>query len=220
MQCGTSHHRKQLRSFTADLQSLSAVPLFISVDAEGGSVNRLKRQYGFSAALPSAEKLGAQSPEETGRAAEALAVELRDNGINWNFAPVTDVNINPDSPAIGGIQRSFSDDPTVVVSHADAFIRALRKHNVIPTLKHFPGHGSADNDTHLGVADVTESYRYDSEIAPYRDLIAGGYTDPVMTAHIVNRNLDTDGLPGTLSRPITTALLRENTRFYRCCHIG
>ncbi|WP_420639011.1 glycoside hydrolase family 3 protein [Candidatus Poriferisocius sp.] len=204
---------EQLRGLIADLQSQAAIPYFVAVDAEGGFVNRLKERYGFTAVVPSAQTLGQGPVGDTAAAAEALAVQLDDLGINWNLAPVVDVNVHPESPAIGAYERSFSADPIVVVEHAEAFVGALQERRVIPTLKHFPGHGSAVGDTHLGVTDVTDSYAREEELAPYRMMIDGGYDDVVMTAHIVNRNLDASASPATLSSAIMTGLLRDELGF-------
>lgn len=204
---------EQLRALTARLQDTAAIPYFIAIDAEGGYVNRLKEKYGFGVKAPTALELGRQSPANTAAVAGALAGELRAAGINWNLAPVVDVNIDPDSPAIGKWERSFSADPAAVAAHAAAFIDAHRERGVITALKHFPGHGSAGGDTHLGVTDVTDTYRRDAELAPYSALIGGGYGGPVMTAHIVNRNLDAAGRPATLSADIMTGLLRAELGF-------
>ena len=202
---------KQLRALTSALQGIA--PYFIAVDAEGGYVNRLKNKYGFTVSAPSAQALGRKSPGKTQRVADALARELKEMGINWNFAPVVDVNIDPESPAIGVIERSFSDVPRAVVAHANAFIKAHQEQQVIPTLKHFPGHGSAAGDTHLGVTDVTETYRRAKELLPYQKFIQKGYEDPIITAHIVNRRLDKGGRPATLSHDIMTKLLRYEMGF-------
>ncbi len=204
---------EQLLALTEEIQSISSIPLFVAVDAEGGLVNRLKEKYGFTLVVPSAAELGTGAAEETERIAGELATEFKDAGLNWNFAPVVDVNVDPESPAIGKLDRSFSDDPAVVSAQAGAFAGGLREHGVIPALKHFPGHGSASGDTHLGVTDVTETYQQQTELAPYETLIADGYDDPIMTAHIVNRNLDPAGRPGTLSHQIITELLRERLGF-------
>ena len=204
---------EQLSTLTAELQMDSAIPLFIAIDAEGGYVNRLRTRYGFPLVVPSAQTLGEGSPEDTAAIAAELAAELSAYGINWNLAPVVDVNIDPDSPAIGYWERSFSADPEVVTAHARAFIEGHREHGVITVLKHFPGHGSAAGDTHIGVTDVTATYQRADELEPYRRLIAEGYDAPVMTAHIVNRNLDERALPATLSRLIMTDLLRGEIGF-------
>ena len=202
---------RQLRRLTSALQGIA--PYFIAVDAEGGYVNRLKEEYEFSVSVPSAQELGRQSPGKTKKVADALARELKDLGINWNFAPVVDVNIDPKSPAIGAIERSFSDVPRAVVAHANVFIKAHQEQQVIPTLKHFPGHGSAAGDTHLGVTDVTQTYRRAKELLPYQKFIQKGYDDPILTAHIVNRKLDKSGRPATLSYDIMTRLLRYEMGF-------
>ena len=203
----------QLRALTTQLQEFAEIPLLIAIDAEGGYVNRLKEKYGFTVLVPTAQTLGAGTVAETASVAAALAAELAAAGINWDLAPVVDVNIDPESPAIGRWERSFSDNPSVVAAHAEAFLAALQDGEVAPTLKHFPGHGSASGDTHLGVTDVTETYQREAELAPYRALIDAGYDGAVMTAHIVNRQLDASGRPATLSRPIMTDLLRGELGF-------
>ena len=204
---------QQLGALTAELQAASTTSLFIAIDAEGGYVNRLRTRYGFPLVVPSAQTLGEGSPEDTAAIAAELAAELSAYGINWNLAPVVDVNIDPESPAIGYWERSFSADPEVVTAHARAFVEGHREHGVITVLKHFPGHGSAAGDTHIGVTDVTDTYQRADELEPYRRLIAEGYDAPIMTAHIVNRNLDERALPATLSRPIMTDLLRGEMGF-------
>ena len=203
----------QLKALTTDLQAASTLPLLIAVDAEGGYVNRLKQKYGFPLYVPSAETMGMGTTQQTASTAALIAMQLAEHGINWNLAPVVDVNINPNSPAIGNIGRSFGADPAAVAAHATAFVESHQNARIIPILKHFPGHGSATGDTHLGVTDVTSTYVYDDEIYPYELLISAGYDDPVMTAHIVNRNLDPDAKPATLSHDVVTGLLRERLGF-------
>ena len=195
------------------MQDQAAIPYFIAIDAEGGYVNRLKEKYGFTLKVPTAQQLGRGAAAETAAIAGQLADEMQETGLNWNLAPVVDVNVNPESPAIGAIERAFSADPAVVAAHAQAFSGAMRQQQVIPTLKHFPGHGSAAGDTHLGVTDVTATYNRESELAPYQELIGGGYDGAVMTAHIVNRNLDAAARPATLSPPIISGLLRQELGF-------
>lgn len=203
----------QLEALTAGLQGHSEIPLLIAVDAEGGLVNRLKQKYGFAVVVPSAAELAAAGPESTAEIAAALAEQLRSLGINWNLAPVVDVDVNPDSPAIGALGRAFSADPAEVAEHARAFADAHRHRSVVPTLKHFPGHGSADGDTHLGVVDVTDTFVRGAELAPYRTLFQDGYDGAVMTNHVVNRVLDPSALPATLSAAVVTNLLRNELGF-------
>ena len=204
---------EQLGALIAELQDESEIPLLVAIDAEGGYVNRLKEKYGFAVVVPTALTLGGGSVASTAEIASALAAEMAELGINWNLAPVVDVNVDPESPAIGRWERSFGDDPALVAAHAGAFLRALQDAEVAPTLKHFPGHGSASGDTHLGVTDVTATWQRDEELAPYRALIDEDYDGAVMTAHIVNRQLDPSGRPATLSRPIITDLLRGELEF-------
>ena len=202
---------EQVRALTAEIRATVSDDVLIAVDAEGGFVNRLKTKYGFEVDVPSAETLGEGTTEETFVIASDLAQQMRSVGINLNLAPVVDVNVFDQSPAIGYYERSFSDDPEIVISHAQAFIRGHKQHKVFTTLKHFPGHGSATGDTHLGVTDITDTYQPEREQLPYATLIANGYKWPIMTAHITY--LPYDSVPATLSHRIVTQLLRNELGF-------
>jgi beta-N-acetylhexosaminidase len=109
-------------------------------------------------------------------------------------------------------ERAFSADPDSVALFAAEFMKQHRKMNIVTSLKHFPGHGSSKDDTHLGIADVTNTWN-EKELIPYQRLIESGQIDAIMTAHIVNKKLDDKGLPGTLSKKITTELLRDKLHF-------
>ncbi|MDQ5908914.1 MAG: beta-N-acetylhexosaminidase [Pseudomonadota bacterium] len=147
----------QLQALTASLKNLARTPLFIAVDQEGGNVARLKERYGFPPTV-TAQSLGtADDLALTAQAADRIANTLVENGLNLNFAPVVDLNVNPDSPAIGKYQRSFSADPAIVTRHAGEFVNRQRQRGVMSALKHFPGHGSATADSHQGFVDVTET---------------------------------------------------------------
>lgn len=197
----------QLAALTAGLQAAAGRPLLIAIDHEGGLVNRFAGDFGFASNL-SAQELGARNDLATTRAqAENAAQRLAAFGINLNLAPVVDLNLNPASPAIGRVQRSFSADPAIVTEQARVVIESHHKYNVLCTLKHFPGHGSARTDSHAGFVDVSESWQ-ESELAPYQSLIGAGLCDAVMTAHIFNANLDPT-YPATLSQPIITGILRQ-----------
>ena len=197
----------QLRLLVDDLQQLAPLPLLVGIDQEGGRVCRLKERDGF-APCASAASLGGESPAVVGEHAEALAAMLADCGVNLNFAPVVDLDLNPANPIIGRHQRSFSADAATVVACARAFVEAHHRFGVGCCLKHFPGHGSAGGDSHLGFVDVTGCWQA-VEIEPYRMLLTAGYTDGIMTAHLVHRGLDPSGLPATLSPAIITGLLRD-----------
>jgi beta-N-acetylhexosaminidase len=141
-----------------------------------------------------------------------MAKTLSDLGINLNLAPVVDLNLQPSSPAIGARQRSFSADPVVVTENARLFIQAHRQNGILTVLKHFPGHGSALGDTHLGFTEVTQTWQ-SQELQPYRALIKGGLAEAVMTAHIFHRALDATA-PATLSSKVINRLLRQDFGFH------
>ncbi|MEO8287917.1 MAG: glycoside hydrolase family 3 N-terminal domain-containing protein [Chloroflexota bacterium] len=201
----------QLKRLTADLQAIAPTPLLISVDQEGGSVARLKPQYGFAQTVSQQYLGNLNDASTTYRYADETAGTLRSTGINMNLAPVVDLNTNPSNPVIGVYGRSFSADPLTVTTHSEQVINAHREHGIFCTLKHFPGHGSSRADSHLGFTDVTATWS-PVELEPYMDIIRAGLCDVVMTAHIFNANLDPD-LPATLSRKTITGLLRDDFGF-------
>ncbi len=207
---------QQVRALTAQLrkaasESGTAIPLFISIDQEGGKVNRLKPRYGFPSSV-SQQYLGKINNADSTRAyAAKTAQTLTDYGFNLNFAPSVDVNVNPDNPVIGRVERSFSADPRVVAAQATIIVEEHRKKGIITTLKHFPGHGSSKADSHKGFVDVSETWKPD-EIVPYATLIASGNVDMIMTAHIFNARLDS-ALPATLSKRIITGILRDSLKY-------
>jgi len=204
--------KSELALLIETLQKNADIPLFISIDEEGGRVSRMKTRYGFPKNV-SAQYLGRlDNLDSTHFFARQTANLLNSFGINMNYAPVVDVNLNPRNPVIGRIERSFSSDYNEVIKHANAVIEAHRKQGLISVLKHFPGHGSSRSDTHLGLTDVTETWQIE-EIYPYAALIDSGKVQAVMTAHIVNKSLDGTKNPATLSKRIVTALLRDFLRF-------
>jgi len=202
---------EQLKKLISDLQHYSSIPLFITVTAEGGKINRLKSRDGFID-FPSAKELGKiQDYEFTKQVALKLSQQLKELGFNMNFAPVVDVDINPKNPIIGALGRSFSSDPNQVTLHAQAFIEAHHQNNIIIVAKHFPGHGSSKEDSHLGMVDVTNVYK-EEELIPYKLLQGKGLLDAVMTAHIINRKVD-KYYPATLSSNFLQGILREQIGF-------
>ena len=201
----------QLRKLTRELQQAAAVPLFIAVDQEGGRTARLKTKYGFPESVSAAELGQINNPDSTYRSSLVTAETLANTGINVNFAPVVDLNSNPENPVIGSLERSFSSDPAVVSVHAAATVKALCAKKIVPTLKHFPGHGSSTTDTHKDFTDITMSWDK-TELEPYRKLIGDGYSGFVMTAHVYNANLDPI-YPATLSKRIITGILRDSLGF-------
>src|SRR3990170_3133392 len=169
-----------LKKITWTYQKAAPIPLFICIDQEGGRVNRLKDKYGFPRSI-TAEAMGNASSLDSVRFySEATAATLAGLGINVNFAPVVDLASNPENPIIAKYGRAFSANEDSVTLLAKEFIKGHRKFNVLTSLKHFPGHGSSKSDTHLGIADVTNTWHM-RELKPYQDLIDSGYTDAVMT---------------------------------------
>jgi beta-N-acetylhexosaminidase len=199
----------QIQQLNSQIRSLAQTRPFIAVDQEGGSVARLNQSNGF-AASSSAYWLGTvlNSPDSTARQAGTMAEWLNSSGFSVNFAPVVDVNVNPQSPAIGHYGRSFSANPSTVAMHAGRFIDQFHARRIITTLKHFPGHGSAGTDSHLDLPDITTTWA-DSELIPYRSLLAANKVDLVMVGHLYNAHIDSL-YPSSLSYNTVTGLLRQS----------
>ncbi len=202
----------QITSLTSQLSSFSKSQLLLAVDQEGGKVARFGSTNGFSS-TPTAFHLGTQvNREDSTRATAALmAGWLSKTGFNINFAPVADVNVNPLSPAIGKNERSFSSNPDTVSKHVSWFIDEFHKKKIITTLKHFPGHGSASADSHLGFTDVTNTWTA-KELQPFRSAITNGEADIVMAGHLFNAKIDSQ-YPASLSYKTITKLLRDSLKF-------
>lgn len=201
----------QLLKLASSLVAYSSNPPFIAIDQEGGMVSRLKPSMGFPKSV-SAQYLGEVDNEDTTRFyARRSAQEFMVVGVNTNFAPVVDVNTNPDNPVIAKYERSFSSDPLKVAEHAGYIIDEFDVEGVLSVLKHFPGHGSSTTDSHLGVTDVTNTWN-EKELLPYKILFEEKKINAVMTAHIFNANLDPDW-PATLSPKTINGLLRDSLGF-------
>ena len=202
--------KQRLARMTSQLRAWADYPLLIAVDQEGGKVARLKPQYGFQPTV-TAEYLGTVDNEDTTRYYSArLAREMREVGINVNLAPVVDV-LNHDCPAVGHFERSFATDPATIARHAGWFIDESHRQGVLCTLKHFPGHGNATDDSHYGFVDVTNKWSR-LELEPFGRLIASGQAHLIMTAHLFNRQIDAD-YPATLSAKTINGLLRSEMGF-------
>jgi beta-N-acetylhexosaminidase len=199
---------QQTEKLISDLQKYSDTPLFTAVDVEGGNVNRLKSKYGFKT-ISSAQEMAKNNTIDS--ESKKIAEELKELGFNMDFAPVVDLDINPLSPIIGALERSFSSNPDIVIDNARIFINNLKENNIVSVVKHFPGHGSALSDTHLGATDVTDTYKQE-ELIPYQKLNEEGLISAVMTAHIINRNIDENN-PATLSEKFLQDILRKQIEF-------
>jgi len=205
-----------LARICADLQRIAAEakipPLFLALDQEGGSIVRIA-----SGMTVFTSQMGlAATPDPAAavqRAATITAGELRANGVNWNFAPVADVNNEPLNPIIGN--RSYGSDPQRVSSLVAAAVRAYAAAGLLCCAKHFPGHGAATVDSHLAlpIIDVDRARLDRVELPPFRAAIAAG-VPAIMLAHLIVPALDpTPSLPASLSRRVTTDLLRRELGF-------
>ena len=193
-------------ALTAALGDESPPPL-IAVDEEGGRVQRLASVLG---PLPSAREMARTlSPAQIRETARAHGEAMRALGITVDFAPVADVSSEPDDGPIG--DRSFSDDPEVVIAAAGAFAAGLREAGVLPTLKHFPGHGQASGDSHDGLVTTPPIDEMAGDLAPFRVLVDDGDV-AVMTGHLDVPGL-TDGEPASLSPAAVEGLLRTDLGF-------
>ena len=198
----------QVQNLCRRLQETSKVGLLIGIDQEGGRVMRLREDKFL---LPSARELTRFPPEEVETKAEFLAKRLHEAGINLNFAPVLDVDSNPDNPVIA--DRSFGTDPQTVARYALAFAQGQKKAKVISCGKHFPGHGDTDTDSHLELPVVRHPReRLDAvELPPFREAIQAGF-DMLMSAHVLYPALDAEE-PATCSPAILRNLLRLEMGF-------
>ena len=201
----------QLRALTDDLRHQAQDPLFVAIDQEGGTVARLNSGNGFESTLTAYELGQTDSEEATRSQAAKMAGWLDEGGINMNLAPVVDVNVNPQSPAIGGLDRSFSDDPQAVTRHSGWFIDEFERRDIITGLKHFPGHGNAEDDSHSDFTDITRTWK-EKELHPYEALIDEEYSGLIMPGHLYHSGFDEEH-PATLSGEVLQGMIREELGF-------
>ncbi|OJJ14211.1 hypothetical protein BKI52_43865 [marine bacterium AO1-C] len=199
--------KPQLKKLISDLKKLSKVPLLVAVDEEGGKVSRLSAKFGFTSTQRPQEIGEINQLPATEKWASHIAGKVKEMGFNVNFAPVVDLNVNPKAPIIGRLGRSFSGDVETLVNHAYKFAEVHQKQGIICAIKHFPGHGSAVADSHLGFTDVTDTWN-SIELAPFKRMIEKGFQGMVMTAHVFNKKLD-DKYPATMSKKIMNDYLRK-----------
>lgn len=222
---------------TREKQNLLSLPLIISVDQEGGHADRLSRDLGFKGAALAEQSFGTKLAlaginkkqkilREAYTYAFGIGQELKAMHFNVNFSPVVDVNINPTNPIIGGLGRSFSSNPEIVTKLSWQYIKAYEANDIMPVIKHFPGHGSSSSDSHLGLVDVTNSYQMQQELYPYKKLINENFGGMIMTTHVINGQIDKTQCrkgkisdhqtwcPGTMSYKTLTDLLRNKLHYH------
>jgi len=200
----------QIWELTQQLQSYSDDGLLVAIDQEGGSVTRLKPDYGFPK-LHSWHHIGIlDNLLITEQFALSISDTLKVCGINLNLAPVLDLNYGAKT-IIGKSKRALSEDPKKVIEHARIFINELKKNNIISCGKHFPGQGSAFGDTHEGITDISKTWNI-ADLQPYSELNQSGDLDMVMVAHVFNKKMD-HKFPASLSKDIINNVFRKNLGF-------
>lgn len=186
------------------------LPPFITLDQEGGAVERLTEKVGFKE-IPNAEIIAANnSPEGAGLIYADMAQKVAELGFTVNFGPVVDLNLNADNPIIAKYGRAFGKTAKTVIPYAQAFVEAHRNAGLLTALKHFPGHGSSTADSHEGFVDITKTWQK-SELLPYQALIGAGLADFVMVGHLIHT--DYSELPSSLSPEWITGVLRGELGF-------
>ena len=203
--------RAGIESMTQLFQSAAKTgkPL-ISVDQEGGAVQRLGAKSGW-AAIPAAQAVAARNTPEQARGIYAqMARELKAAGFNLNLAPVVDLGFEPKNPIVYKWGRAFGKDGATVAQYAGAFVEGHRSQGVLTAHKHFPGHGSTFVDSHDRPVDLIPTWRAD-ELVPFRDMAKRGLIDIVMSGHLTHAKI-TGGLPATLS-PSAVRFLRQDIGF-------
>ncbi|MFC5815339.1 beta-N-acetylhexosaminidase [Nonomuraea harbinensis] len=200
----------QVVGLTNGLQKSADLPLLIGTDQENGLVSRMSA---VMTRFPGAARIGATGKPSVAReVAQATGEELRALGVNLDFAPVADVNIDPKNPVIG--ERAYGNRPGEVAKMVGAAVKGFEAAGVAATAKHFPGHGDTRIDSHTGLPVIkhTRAQWERLDAPPFKAAIAAG-VDAIMTAHIVFPKLDPSGDPATLSKPILTGLLRKELGF-------
>lgn len=190
------------------------LPPFITLDQEGGAVERLTKDVGF-AEIPNAATIAANNTPEKAEAIYAeMAKGIAAQGFTVNFGPVADLNVNPKNQVIAKFGRAYGADPETVIAYDRAFIAAHHKAGLATALKHFPGHGSSTADSHEGFVDITKTWS-EEELTPYRALIGEGVVDMVMVGHLYHADYaNGDGqTPSSLSARWIDGVLRQDLGF-------
>lgn len=202
----------QMLSLINDLKktnSTNKVPLFLSLDEEGGIVTRMPDEINK---LPASAKVGESNDSDFAfQIGKVLGQELKSFGMNMDFAPVLDINSNPNNPVIG--ERAFGTNPEIVSKMGIQTMKGIQSQNVISVVKHFPGHGDTSVDSHMGLPIVNHDLDRleDFELKPFASAIQNG-ADAVMIAHILLPKIDPN-YPASLSHTVITNILRNDLQF-------
>ena len=205
---GNIKDKTQLKKFNAQVNASCKIPPLIATDEEGGRVTRLAKTPALELKnVGTMEEIGSQNNvDKAFDAGFYIGSYLKDYGINWDFAPVTDVNTNPDNIVIGN--RAFGSAPHLVAEMAYAYMIGLHESGVKGCIKHFPGHGDTKDDTHNDFVHIDKSWQElkSCELIPFERCL--GIADSVMIAHVTLNNVTGDGLPASLSKELITGKLR------------
>ena len=186
----------------------------ITLDQEGGAVERLTRDVGFKEIASAADIAAANSPAQAEAIYGEMARSIAELGFSVNFGPVADVNLNTRNQVIARFGRAYSADPQIVADYDAAFIAAHHAAGLLTALKHFPGHGSSTADSHEGFVDITQTWQPE-ELDPYRTLIAAGDVDMIMAGHLYHADYTDAGTqtPSSLSPQWIEGVLRGDLGF-------
>ena len=198
----------QVELLIQELQSISDTPLLFAADFEYGLPMRLTEGTSF----PHAMALGkTHKPDNSRLVGKAIAKESKSIGINWNLAPVCDINSNPKNPIIN--IRSFGEDAETVSEHSSAYIEGTQSEKVVACAKHFPGHGDTEIDSHLDLPALSNNLDdlYSLELKPFESAISSGVKS-IMVGHLAVPAIDSSGLPASLSK-VVIKFLREAMKF-------
>jgi len=192
-------------------QNVAKYPLLISIDAEWGLAMRIEDtpKYPYTITLGAIKN----NNDLVYAIGKQIAIDCKIAGIHWNLAPVVDINNNPNNPVIG--YRSFGENKELVIQKATAFIRGSKSEHILTSIKHFPGHGDTDIDSHLGLPIITKTKKelLENELSPFKEIINSG-VDSVMVGHLAVPALSNEqNIPATLSKNIIKGVLRKEFGF-------
>ncbi|NLF83759.1 MAG: glycoside hydrolase family 3 protein, partial [Candidatus Gastranaerophilales bacterium] len=203
---------EQTAQLSANLQEMAKIPLFVSIDQEGGRVERTGNVKDKVNYLSPGEIAATKTPEFAAQQAEIMVKELQSMGVNMDFAPVLDVNTNPKNPIIG--IRSFGDTPEQVIKFAKPVYQTFMANNIVPVVKHFPGHGMTGEDSHLTMpsVDLSMDELERIHIAPFKQAIADGIS-AIMVSHVHYKAFNEEVMPASLSENVIKRYLRNKLGF-------
>ena len=203
--------REQFKNLISEISKEALIPMFFSIDQEGGRVERTEKIYNGKKYI-SAKYAYEKGLDFLKRQTGEIAFELKEYGINMNFAPVLDVNTNEENPIIG--ERAFSSNCDEVITAAKVVLNEYAENGIIAVGKHFPGHGDASKDSHktLPVINLSEKELREKHIKPFIEAVKSG-CKAIMAAHVVYPALDNENIPASISKKIITDLLINEIGF-------